>query len=84
LSLSADPFEDRWKIVEHLGVPKADHPTAESLQVLRPILIVLHLFGMGRPVDLNNQSALWAIEIEDKRTDCMLAPELQATQLPAT
>ena len=58
-------------------VAVADNPIAGSAKRIGAGCIVLDLFLMDRPIDLDNQIAPWAAKIHDEPSDWVLTTELK-------
>lgn len=76
-----DPLENPWQVVKNVVVLKSEHGIAESSEALVPVLIVLLLLLMHWAIDLYHKSSSKAHEIDDVRTQLVLAAELPTGEL---
>lgn len=65
-----------------MGGGQADHldPALGEPGIALSVMLDLPRAGMGRAIDLDRQSAFGAEEVENVRTDGMLASELEASR----
>lgn len=77
------PGTNALGIRQHLVVPEPDHPPTLSFQP-RSALPILFAIRMLTAIDLNGEFLLETGQIQDKRTDRMLAAEFVAIQLPCS
>ncbi len=70
--------------LEHLIIGEANDRVASRFQVSRAGRIagsLLKIF-MDHAIDFDDQSVLWAVQIEYERSERVLTPEAQAIELP--
>jgi len=70
-------------VFDHVVVPKTDYPVALACQTAVSDL-VRRIVRMLSTVNFYNQPAFAADEIDDVRTDRLLAGKLEATEPPIT
>jgi hypothetical protein len=70
-------------IGHHFIVPEPHDPVAELRQIAVSSLVPADIDGMLPAIQLNDQLCRRTEEINDERTDRLLAPELQPAQSPA-
>jgi hypothetical protein len=64
-------------------IPEAQHTISLLDKPCRPSTILLALHGMLSAVKLDNETSMYATEIDDKRTDRVLASKLCPCALPS-
>jgi hypothetical protein len=75
-----------WEILQHLVIPKPQHPYAARIEVARALLIAGALWRgvVLASVDLNRQFRCGAIEIQHKACDGVLLAKTETVELFAT
>ena len=79
---SADCRQDVRQCGEDMCVGEPDHLIAGRSQECFAVGVVVALRLMDFSIELNDQAKIRAAEIDDKRTDGMLAAELEAVETP--
>lgn len=72
--------EDPREVALDLRVPEADYGETMGPENRFPRPVVVALFGMDRPVDLDHQSGGMTVEVHDKASNHLLAPKVNAVE----
>jgi hypothetical protein len=78
-----NPFQHSVQVREHLVVVETEHTIAIRHELLCSRLVVACLLGVVSAIELDHQLVSRTIEIQDERSNGVLATELQSTQLSA-
>ena len=80
-----DHLERYLRFAEHLGVPEAQHANSVLRERAIAMLVIPALFlaGVSAAVDLDRQTYLRAVEIDDETCDRVLAAKPHAELLAA-
>jgi hypothetical protein len=80
---SGDPVDHAFEIIEHFVVPKADDLETLVRQIDGAGSVLVCLEGVLVAVEFDYQRSFEAAKVGDKRTDGMLAAELDSELTPA-
>jgi hypothetical protein len=73
-----DGHQHAFKVLHHLIVPESQHTIASALQHgVAPLIARLRLLGMLAAIELDNQGAFKADEVDDIGVDRPLPPDLK-------
>ena len=73
-----NPMQHAVKVLEHLIIPKSEHPVAMISEKLGPSLIRFCLGHMLASVELHHQTTFRTAEISNKLPNRMLAPKFHS------
>ena len=79
-----DRLQDRLRLGQHLIVPEPDHPVAATVQPAAPFLIICNLRGVLAAVELDDQPRAVRDEVDDERSNRLLAAESLASKTVGT
>ncbi|GEM_PF-3971887 len=76
-----DVLQYHWHLLQHLVIPIAQHPEAQSLQHLGPPLVIGNVLKMLPSIQLEDQPCIKADKVSDIASQWHLSPEPETSQL---
>jgi hypothetical protein len=76
-----DFFEHVFHSQQGLVIPKAYDPKSLSIQRRRPSFVIFRALEMLRAIELDDQSLIYAAEVDDIGTNWMLATKFETVEL---